>query len=100
LCFLYSVGLPARVTQDPFRDREFRGEVIRIAPYVLELEKQARTVDVDVHLDDVPDDVVLLVEYRADITVVLSAANWTCAFPPKPCCRAARCGCWGGTAGC
>lgn len=67
------VGLPARVTLDAYRDQALSGTVTRIAPYVLDLEKQARTVDVDVRLDDLPNGVTLLVGYSADITVILDA---------------------------
>jgi HlyD family secretion protein len=38
---------------------------------VVEVEKQARTVDVDVHLDKLPKDAPLLVGYSADIEVIL-----------------------------
>lgn len=65
------LGLPVRITLDAFRGREFAGRLTRIAPYVLDLEKQARTVDVDVKFDQVPDDVALLVGYSADVTIVL-----------------------------
>ncbi|MBW2119469.1 MAG: efflux RND transporter periplasmic adaptor subunit [Deltaproteobacteria bacterium] len=42
------VGMTARITMDAFADRSFKGKVRRIADYVLDLEKQARTVDVEV----------------------------------------------------
>ena len=42
------VGLPAIITLDAFGDRHFSGRVRRIAPFVLDREKQARTVDVEV----------------------------------------------------
>lgn len=65
------IGLPVRVTLDAFRGRSFDARLTRIAPYVVDLEKQARTVDIDVKLDAPPEDVVLLVGYSADVTVVL-----------------------------
>jgi HlyD family secretion protein len=65
------LGQPVQITLDAFRGREFTGRLTRIAPYVVDLEKQARTVDVDVHFDAVPADVALLIGYSADITVVL-----------------------------
>lgn len=65
------LGMPVRITLDAFRGREFAGKLTRIAPYVLDLEKQARTVDVDVKFDAVPDDVALLIGYSADVTIVL-----------------------------
>jgi HlyD family secretion protein len=42
------VGQTARITLDAIKGKTFAGKVKRIAPYVLELEKQARTVDVEV----------------------------------------------------
>ncbi|MFT3931609.1 MAG: efflux RND transporter periplasmic adaptor subunit [Spongiibacteraceae bacterium] len=65
------LGMPVRITLDAFRGREFAGKLTRIAPYVLDLEKQARTVDVDVRFDAVPEDVALLIGYSADVTIVL-----------------------------
>lgn len=65
------LGQPVQITLDAFRGREFAGKLTRIAPYVLDVEKQARTVDVDVRFDTVPDDVVLLIGYSADVTVIL-----------------------------
>lgn len=65
------LGMPVKITLDAFRGREFAGKLTRIAPYVLDLEKQARTVDVDVKFDTVPEDVILLIGYSADVTIVL-----------------------------
>jgi HlyD family secretion protein len=64
--------MPVKITLDAFRDRVFNGKLTRIAPYVLDLEKQARTVDVDVRFNEVPTDVVLLIGYSADVTIVLN----------------------------
>lgn len=65
------VGMPARITMDAFRGRQFAGTVTRIAPYVLELAKQARTVDIDVKFDERPEDIHLLAGYSADIEVIV-----------------------------
>jgi len=65
------VGMPARISMDAFRDRHFSGRVRRIADYVLDIEKQARTVDVEVVFDAVPADTILLAGYSADIEVIL-----------------------------
>jgi HlyD family secretion protein len=65
------IGMNVNVTLDAFRNRSFNGKLTRIAPYVVELEKQARTVDIDVKLSNPPDDVKLLIGYSADTTVVL-----------------------------
>ncbi len=45
----------------------------RIAPYVLDREKQARTVDVEVEFDDPAQFKALLVGYSADVEIVLAA---------------------------
>ncbi|WP_317932167.1 efflux RND transporter periplasmic adaptor subunit [Halioxenophilus sp. WMMB6] len=78
-----TVGLPARVTLDAFRGITLNGTVSRIAPYVLDLEKQARTVDVDVTLDAVPEAVHLLVGYSADITIILQAKASVVRLPSE-----------------
>jgi HlyD family secretion protein len=67
------LGMPVVITLDAFRGREFHGQLTRIAPYVMDLEKQARTVDVDVKFDQVPEDVALLIGYSADVTIVLDS---------------------------
>lgn len=66
------IGQPARVSLDAYRGRSFPARVTRLAPYVLDLEKQARTVDVDVTFDAVPKDILLLAGQSADIEVVLA----------------------------
>jgi HlyD family secretion protein len=77
------LGLPVRITLDAFRGREFPGHLTRIAPYVLDLEKQARTVDVDVRFDTVPEDVALLVGYSADVTILLRRIERTLRVPTE-----------------
>ncbi|MGB8517398.1 MAG: efflux RND transporter periplasmic adaptor subunit, partial [Gallionella sp.] len=41
-------GQTARITLDAIKGKSFAGKVKRVAPYVLEIEKQARTVEVEV----------------------------------------------------
>lgn len=65
-------GLPARISMDAFRGRQFPARVQRIAPYVIDKEKQARTVDVDVRFDAPPGDILLLAGYSADVDIVLA----------------------------
>jgi len=76
-------GLPVKITLDAFRDRSFAGEVVRIAPYVLDLEKQARTVDVDVRLNAAPEDVHLLVGYSTDTTIILDRRDGVLRVPTE-----------------
>ncbi len=65
-------GQVARVTLDAFVGRTFRGTVRRVAPYVVDREKQARTVDIEVDLDDVDAISGLAPGYSADVEVLLS----------------------------
>ena len=64
-------GMAARVTLDAFKDRSFKAHVRRVAPYVLELEKQARTVEVEAEIDE-SDSAVLLPGYSADLEVIVA----------------------------
>jgi HlyD family secretion protein len=64
------VGQNSRITLDAIKGRTFPGKVRRIAPYVLELEKQARTVEVEVEFTELPKTENLLVGYSADVEIV------------------------------
>jgi HlyD family secretion protein len=66
-------GMTACVSLDAFSDKRCSGTVSRIAPYVLEKEKQARTVEVEVKLTDPKDLQELLPGYSADIEVLLAS---------------------------
>ncbi len=77
------VGQPVRITLDAFRGRSFAGELTRIAPFVSELEKQARTVDVDVRFTPPPEDARLLVGYSADIEVIIEKHDQVLRVPTE-----------------
>jgi len=64
------VGQVARITLDAIKGKTFAGKVKRVAPYVLEFEKQARTVEVEVEFVDAPDEENLLVGYSADVEII------------------------------
>jgi HlyD family secretion protein len=64
------VGQSSRITLDAIKGKRFAGKVQRIAPYVIELEKQARTVEVEVVFTELPREENLLVGYSADIEIV------------------------------
>ncbi|MBL8860399.1 MAG: efflux RND transporter periplasmic adaptor subunit [Planctomycetes bacterium] len=66
-----AVGLATKVTLDAFPGRAFAGRVVRVAPYVLDLESQNRTVEIEVELDDVDFGARLLPGTSADVEVVL-----------------------------
>ncbi|MBP7080699.1 MAG: efflux RND transporter periplasmic adaptor subunit [Rhodocyclaceae bacterium] len=66
-----TVGLPVRISLDALPKQTFTGIVKRVAPYVLAVEKQARTVDVEVSFVDTPKS-PLLVGYSADVEIMLA----------------------------
>jgi HlyD family secretion protein len=76
-------GLPARVTLDAFRGETFAATLDRIAPYVLDLEKQARTVEIDVKFTDPAVRSRLLVGYSADIDIILETQNDVLRVPTE-----------------
>ncbi len=73
-------GLPARISLDAFGDRVFAGHVRRVAPYVLDQEKQARTVEIEAEFDD-PDKTGLLPGYSADVEIVLESRDDALRIP-------------------
>jgi HlyD family secretion protein len=77
------VGLPARITLDAIRGKSFAGKVKRIAPYVIDLEKQARTVEVEVEFNELPSDVALLVGYSADVEIVHTVRDKVLRIPTQ-----------------
>ena len=77
------VDLPARITLDAFGDRQFAGRVRRIDDYVLDREKQARTVDVEVEFTRQEDFQRLLAGYSADVEIVLDARPETLRIPTQ-----------------
>lgn len=75
------VGMSGRITLDAYRGRNFSGKVRRIAPYVLALEKQARTVEVEVEFDSPGDARHLLIGYSADIEIVVTGQDSVVRIP-------------------
>ena len=63
-------GLPVRVSLDALPKQPLAGKVRRVAPFVSAVEKQARTVDVEVDFER-PATGNLLVGYSADVEIVL-----------------------------
>ncbi len=80
---LVQIGMPARVLLDAFGARQFAGRVRRIAPYVLDREKQARTVDVEVEFVAPAADVALLAGYSADVEILLQQRPETVRVPTE-----------------
>ena len=76
-------GMSACVSLDAFAEKRCSGTVSRIAPYVLEKEKQARTVEVEVKLTDPKDLNGLLPGYSADIEVLLASKPQALRVPAE-----------------
>lgn len=76
-------GMTACVSLDAFPEKRCSGTVSRIAPYVLEKEKQARTVEVEVKLTDPKDLKELLPGYSADIEVLLTSKPQAIRIPAE-----------------
>ncbi len=74
-------GMTARITMDAFGNQEFPATVRRVAPYVLDLEKQARTVEIEAIFDN-PDQ-TLLPGYSADIEVIIDRVENTLSIPTQ-----------------
>jgi HlyD family secretion protein len=64
-------GQRAKLTVDSRPGEEFSGQVVRIAPYVLDLETQNRTVEIEVEFDDQEFAANFLPGTSADVEVVL-----------------------------
>jgi HlyD family secretion protein len=76
-------GMPACISLDAFPDKRCSGSVSRIAPYVLEKEKQARTVEVEVKLTDAKELRDLLPGYSADIEILLASKSHALRVPAE-----------------
>ena len=74
-------GMTARITMDAFGNQEFPATVRRVAPYVLDLEKQARTVEIEAVFDN-PDQ-TLLPGYSADIEVIIDRVENVLSIPTQ-----------------
>ena len=77
------VGQPSRIVLDAIRSKSFAGKVKRIAPYVLELEKQARTVEVEVEFVEPPTEENLLIGYSADVEIVHASHEKVLRIPTQ-----------------
>jgi HlyD family secretion protein len=64
-------GQSARVTLDALPGKVFEARVKRVAPYISAVEKQARTVDIDIDFVHPDEARGLLVGYSADAEIVL-----------------------------
>jgi len=77
------VEMKANITLDALSGEVFAGSVKRIAPYVLEVEKQARTVDVEVDFVCQQGCENMLPGYSADIEVILDEQDNVLRIPTE-----------------
>ncbi len=76
-------GLKTRIHIDAYPDTIFAGTVRSIAPYVLEVAKQARTVDVEVDFSNTGKAENLLVGYSADVEIVVDSRERVIRIPTE-----------------
>jgi HlyD family secretion protein len=75
--------MPVNITLDAFPGERFEGQVRRIAPYVLEIEKQARTVEVEAIFTNPDDYSRLLPGYSADLEIILETRKSVLRIPTE-----------------
>lgn len=77
------VGLDVRVILDAFGAQHFPGRVSRIDPYVLDVEKQARTVDVEVRFANPDAEADFLAGYSADVEIIIAVHDDVLRIPTQ-----------------
>jgi HlyD family secretion protein len=76
-----NVGQPARITVDSHRELGIAGRVIRVSPYVLDLQEQNRTVEIEVAFVDDDFASKLLPGTSADVEVILEVNEEVVRIP-------------------
>ena len=76
-------GQVSRITLDAIKGKSFAGRVKRVAPYVLEVEKQARTLEVEVEFLEPPREENLLIGYSADVEIVHASHEKVLRIPTQ-----------------
>ena len=76
-------GQPVRVTLDPFPGQHYEGHVRHLAPYVLDVEEQNRTVEIEVELEDRTFASTLLPGTSGDVEIILSVKDEVLRLPPS-----------------
>ena len=77
------MGMPVRISLDSYRGRVFEGKVSRIGSYIIDYEKQARTVDIELTFSNKKDLDDLLVGYSADADVILETTKDVLRLPSE-----------------
>ena len=78
-----AIGDRVRVTLDAFRGKAFPAKIRRISPYIMDFEKQARTVEVEADLTSLPEGVKLLAGYSADMEIILNSRDNVLRIPSE-----------------
>ena len=76
-------GMTARISMDAFGKTLFEATVRRVAPYVLDVEKQARTVEIEVGVLESQRTSNMLPGYSADIEVILDTHQNVLRIPTE-----------------
>lgn len=79
-------GQQAVITLDAFPEDSFPGVVRRVAPYVLDMEKQARTVEIEAEISQLENNSAggeLLPGYSADVEVILATRENVLRIPTQ-----------------
>lgn len=74
-------GQPVRVTLDAYPAKSFSGRVVRVAPYVRDVEEQNRTFEIEVELDDPAFAWTLVPGSSADVEVILDSKEGVMRIP-------------------
>lgn len=75
------VGQPVRITMDAYANRPFPGRVTRVAPYVLDVQEQNRTFEIEAEFDDAKFARSLVPGASADVEVILDAREDVLRIP-------------------
>ncbi len=76
-----TAGQQVRITLDALPGKALPGKVRRVAPYVSAVEKQARTVDIEVDFAHPESTGKLLVGYSADVEIILASRENVLRIP-------------------
>jgi HlyD family secretion protein len=74
-------GQTVRISLDALPGKQLAGKVRRVAPYVSAVEKQARTVDIEVDFVQPENIGKLLVGYSADVEIILDGRDKVLRIP-------------------
>ncbi|MDX1776072.1 MAG: efflux RND transporter periplasmic adaptor subunit [Desulfobulbales bacterium] len=77
------ISMDARVIMDAFGNKHFPARVRRIDPYVLDIEKQARTVDVEVEFAGNGNGEQFLAGYSADVEIIVDVQEDVLRIPTQ-----------------